>query len=176
MRAGGRGASPAAPSTTCCRAATGCSARWRKRVAAEYPDVPFQSLIVDDLAHRLVGAPHDFDVVLLPNLYGDVLSDAAAALVGGLGLAPSGCFGDGAAYFEPAHGTAPDLAGKNAINPTATLLSAAMLLEHLGFADASARLDGAIAAVYAEGHVLTPDQGGAATATQFCEAVTRALR
>ena len=144
-------------------------------VASEYPDVPFQSLIVDDLAHRLVAAPHDFDVVLLPNLYGDVLSDAAAALVGGLGMAPSGCFGDGAAYFEPAHGTAPDLAGKNAINPTATLLSAAMLLEHLGFADAAARLDGAVAAVYAEGRALTPDQGGAATTTQFGEAVARAL-
>ena len=81
------------------------------RVAREYPDVGFEVRIVDDLAHRLVAHARELDVVLLPNLYGDILSDAAAALVGGLGLAPSGCYGDDYAYFEPAHGTAPDIAG-----------------------------------------------------------------
>ena len=106
----------------------------RARRGAEFPDVPLEVQIVDDFARRLVAEPHTLDVVVLPNLYGDILSDAAAGLVGGLGLAPSGCYGDGYAYFEPAHGTAPDLAGRGTINPTATLLSAAMLLEHLGLA------------------------------------------
>jgi isocitrate/isopropylmalate dehydrogenase len=145
------------------------------RVAGEFPDVGFESLIVDDLAHRLVARPQSLDVVLLPNLYGDILSDAAAALVGGLGLAPSGCYGDGYAYFEPAHGTAPDLAGKGTINPTATILSAALMLEYLGFPEASLRLTAATAAVYAEGRSLTPDQGGNASTHTFCEAVAARL-
>jgi isocitrate/isopropylmalate dehydrogenase len=142
-----------------------------ERVAGEYPDIQFQSLIIDDLAHQLVTSPEDFDVVVMPNLYGDILSDAAAGLVGGLGLAPSGCYGDDYAYFESAHGTAPDIAGRNVINPTATLLSAAMMLEHLGFADAARRLDSALTRTYAEGRVLTPDQGGRASTTEFCEAI-----
>lgn len=145
------------------------------RVAAEYPDVAFESLLVDDLAHRLVGRAHELDVVLLPNLYGDVLSDAAAALAGGLGLAPSGCYGRDYAYFEPAHGTAPDLAGRGIINPTATILSAAMMLEHLGFAPAAGRLTRALELVYAGGAELTPDQGGSATTERFCEAVAAQL-
>lgn len=142
-----------------------------ERVAGEYPEIEFRSLIIDDLAHQLVSAPEAFDVVLLPNLYGDILSDAAAGLVGGLGLAPSGCYGDDYAYFESAHGTAPDIAGQGIINPTATLLSAAMMLEHLGFAEAAERLDSALARIYAEGRVLTPDQGGSASTTEFCDAV-----
>jgi len=146
-----------------------------KAVASEFPDVEFETPIIDDLAHRLVSRPHELDVVLLPNQYGDILSDAAGALVGGLGLAASGCYGDDYAYFESAHGTAPDLAGRNIINPTATLLSAAMMLEHLGFTEASSRLEQAIAAVYAEGRHLTPDQGGDATTTGFCDAVIHQL-
>jgi isocitrate/isopropylmalate dehydrogenase len=130
---------------------------------------------VDDLAHRLVADPQALDVVVLPNLYGDVLSDAAAALAGGLGLAPSGCYGEDYAYFEPAHGTAPDLAGRHVINPTATLLSGALLLEYLGFAEAGTRLVGAVERVYAEGKHLTPDQGGAAGTAEFCESVGEAL-
>jgi isocitrate/isopropylmalate dehydrogenase len=146
-----------------------------ERVAREYPDIEFQSLIVDDLAHRLVADPRELDVVLLPNLYGDILSDAAAALIGGLGLAASGCYGDDYAYFEPAHGTAPDLAGKGVINPTATLLSAAMMLEYLDMAEAALRLERAVARVYAEASHLTPDQGGEASTAEFCEAVARKL-
>ncbi|MCZ6783088.1 MAG: isocitrate/isopropylmalate family dehydrogenase, partial [Proteobacteria bacterium] len=110
-----------------------------ERMGGAYPDIELQCFIVDDFAHRLVAAPHELDVVVLPNLYGDVLSDAAAALVGGLGLAPSGCFGDDYAYFESAHGTAPDIAGRNVINPTATLLSAVMMLEHLGCGEGARR-------------------------------------
>jgi len=145
------------------------------RVARDYPDVAFEVRIVDDLAHRLVAHAPEFDVVLLPNLYGDILSDAAAALVGGLGLAPSGCYGDRYAYFEPAHGTAPDIAGKNIINPTATLLSGALLLAYLGFATEARSLERAIEATYADGSVLPPDQGGSASTTDFCAAVARRL-
>ena len=145
------------------------------RVATAYPDIEFETFIVDDFARRLVAAPQALDVVVLPNLYGDILSDAAAGVIGGLGLAPSGCYGDTYAYFESAHGSAPDIAGKNVINPTATILSAAMMLEHLGFAAAARRLESAVERVYADGRVLTPDQGGHASTTDFCNAVARAL-
>ena len=140
-------------------------------VAQEYPDVALDQFIVDDMAHRLVARPHDLDVLLLPNLYGDVLSDEGAATIGGLGLAPSGCFGESFAYFESAHGTAPDLVGRRRINPTATLLSAGMLLEHLGLSAAADQLDRAISAVYAASQALTVDQGGTATTDQFAAAV-----
>ncbi len=145
------------------------------RVAASYPDIAFETFIVDDFARRLVAAPHALDVVVLPNLYGDILSDAAAGVIGGLGLAPSGCYGDTYAYFESAHGSAPDIAGKNVINPTATILSATMMLEYLGFAAAARRLEAAVERVYAAGHALTPDQGGNASTTEFCEVVAREL-
>ncbi len=144
-------------------------------IGADYPDVPLDTYIVDDMAHRLVLRPHELDVVLLPNLYGDVLSDEGAATIGGLGLAPSGCYGDDFAYFESAHGTAPDIAGQDRINPTATLLSAVMLLEHVGLGDHAARLDAAVTAVYAKGDVLPADQGGTATTTAFAAAVVDAL-
>ena len=114
-------------------------------------------------------------MVILPNLYGDILSDSAAGLVGGLGLAASGCYGDDYAYFESVHGSAPDIAGKNIINPTASLLSACMMLEYLGFGVAGVRLQKAIERVYADGKVLTPDQGGGANTTRFCEAVAEYL-
>jgi isocitrate/isopropylmalate dehydrogenase len=145
------------------------------RVAAEYPDIAFETFIVDDFARRLVAEADQLDVVVLPNLYGDILSDAAAGLIGGLGLAPSGCYGDTYAYFESAHGTAPDIAGRNAINPTATILSAVLMLDHLGYADSARRLAAAVARVYADGRVLTRDQGGTATTTEFCSAVARHL-
>jgi isocitrate/isopropylmalate dehydrogenase len=146
-----------------------------RRVAAAYPDVAFETFIVDDFARRLVQSPHDLDVVVLPNLYGDILSDVAAGVIGGLGLAPSGCYGDGYAYFESAHGSAPDIAGKGIINPTATILSAAMMLEYLGFEPAARRLASAVERVYADGRRLTPDQGGSATTLEFCAAVERYL-
>jgi isocitrate/isopropylmalate dehydrogenase len=142
-----------------------------EEVGADYPDVFLTQYIVDDMAHRLVIRPGELDVVLLPNLYGDVLSDLGAGTIGGMGLAPSGCYGDGVAYFESAHGTAPDIVGQERINPTATLLSAVMMLEWLGLAQAANRLDRAISDVYAEGRTLTVDQGGAATSSEFAEAV-----
>jgi isocitrate/isopropylmalate dehydrogenase len=147
-----------------------------REIAAEYPGLVFEQFIVDDMAHRLVSAPHELDVLLLPNLYGDVLSDEGAATLGGLGLAPSGCYGEGFAYFESAHGTAPDLAGQGRINPTATLLSAVLLLEHLGLEAFARRLDAAVSRVYAEGRTLTRDQGGTASTEAFADAVIAALR
>ncbi|MBI3797631.1 MAG: isocitrate/isopropylmalate dehydrogenase family protein, partial [Deltaproteobacteria bacterium] len=103
------------------------------------------------------------------------LSDAAAGTLGGLGLAPSGCYGDTYAYFESVHGSAPDIAGKNMINPTATLLSAVLMLEYVGQDGAAALLDRAITQVYAQGRVLTRDQGGTASTTAFCAAVQEHL-
>jgi 3-isopropylmalate dehydrogenase len=113
--------------------------------------------------------------VVLPNESGDAFSDGAAGLVGGLGLAPSACFGKDYAYFEPVHGTAPDLMGKNIINPTAMLLSTKWMLEYLGFEEAAQRLEKAVYEVYEEGKYLTPDQGGISSTTEFCKAVKNKL-
>ncbi|MGH7963135.1 MAG: isocitrate/isopropylmalate dehydrogenase family protein [Candidatus Binatia bacterium] len=140
-----------------------------------YPDLRYEQYIVDDFARRLVASPSEFDVVVMPNLYGDILSDVAAGTIGGLGLAPSGCYGETYAYFESVHGSAPDIAGKNIINPTATLLSAVLMLAYLEHHEAAARLEQAIARVYAEGRVLTPDQGGTSSTTAFCAAVQNFL-
>ena len=143
--------------------------------AREYPDLGYEQYIVDDFARRLVASPSQFDVVVMPNLYGDILSDVAAGTIGGLGLAPSGCYGDTYAYFESVHGSAPDIAGQNIINPTATLLSAALLLDYLGWTDEAQRLENAIAQVYARGETLPPDQGGPASTTEFCAEVQKVL-
>jgi len=145
-------------------------------VVAAYPQLTYEERLIDDFARRLVASPQELDVVVLPNLYGDILSDEAAATVGGLGLAPSGCYADGFAYFEPTHGSAPDIAGQHIINPVATLLSAAMMLDYLGFANDGQRLVSAIEQVYREGRCLTPDQGGAAGTEACCEAVKTTLR
>jgi isocitrate/isopropylmalate dehydrogenase len=142
-----------------------------EEVAAGYPEVKYEEFIVDDFARRLVQSSRDLDVVVMPNLYGDILSDAAAGTIGGLGLAPSGCYGDDYAYFESVHGTAPDIKGMGIINPTATMLSAAMMLDYLGFGDKSKRFEDAIRKVYAEGKVLTPDQGGSGKTVEFTRAV-----
>ena len=144
-------------------------------LAGEYPDVTFDTFIVDDFACRIITQPQTLDVVVMPNLYGDILSDAAAGLIGGLGLAASVCYGRNYAYFESAHGTAPDIAGQNIINPTATLLSGAMMLRYLGFAAAGESLEQAIEATYADGAALTPDQDGTASTTDFCAEVANHL-
>lgn len=140
-------------------------------VVSQYRDLAFESFIVDDFACRLIREPQRFDVVVMPNLYGDILSDAAGGLLGSLGLAASGCYGNDYAYFEPAHGTAPDIAGTNTINPTATLLSATMMLEYLGHPRTAMKLEECVENVYVAGQALTPDQGGTATAQEFVDAV-----
>ena len=146
-----------------------------REVALEYPGLVYEQFIIDDMAHRLVMRPHDLDVLLLPNLYGDILSDEGAGTIGGMGLAPSGCYGDDWAYFESAHGTAPDIAGMGIINPTATLESAEMMLHHLGLEAPADRLDRALAQVYEDGEHVTPDQGGVASTEEFATAVIDAL-
>jgi isocitrate/isopropylmalate dehydrogenase len=142
-----------------------------EETAAGYPDIKYEQFIVDDFARRIVQSSHSLDVVVMPNLYGDILSDAAAGTIGGLGLAPSGCYGDGYAYFESVHGTAPDILGMGIINPTATMLSATMMLEYLGFDEQSRRFENAIRKVYGEGKVLTVDQGGSAKTREFTAAI-----
>lgn len=142
-----------------------------ERVAGDYPDIEFRTYIIDDFACRLITQPQSFDVVVMPNLYGDIMSDAAAGLVGSLGMAASGCYGDDYAYFESAHGTAPDLLGKGVVNPTATLLSACMMLRHLGCSESAERVESGIRAVYADGTQRTPDQGGSGTTDGFMRAL-----
>jgi isocitrate dehydrogenase (NAD+) len=142
-----------------------------RNVAKENPDIEYHELIVDNTCMQLVLDPQQFDVLLLPNLYGDVVSDLAAGLVGGLGMVPSGNFGNDAALFEAVHGTAPDIAGKGLANPTALLLSAVMMLRHIGEPDAARRVQGAIDRVYREGRHLTRDIGGTASTAEFTDAL-----
>jgi 3-isopropylmalate dehydrogenase len=146
-----------------------------EETVARYPSLTFQQLIIDNCFHQLVLNPQQFDVIILPNELGDVFTDGAAALIGGLGLAPSAVIGKDYAYFEPIHGTAPDIAGKDIINPTATILSAVMMLEYLGFEKDAERLEKAVYAVYSDGKYLTRDQGGQASTTEFCLAVKAKL-
>ena len=128
-----------------------------RRTAAEYPLVTFEDRIIDALCMQLVQTPERFDVLVLPNFYGDVVCDVAAGLIGGLGVAPGGHVGDAGAVFEATHGTAPRLAGTNRANPVGVTLSAAMMLRHIGETDAGDRLESAVAAVLAEGTYLTDD-------------------
>lgn len=142
-----------------------------KGIVGDYLDLEFESFIVDDCACRLVLEPQAFDVVVTPNLYGDILSDIAGGLLGSLGMAASGCYGQNYAYFEPAHGTAPDIAGTNTINPTATILSTVMMLEYLDYESIARQLYRATEHVYQQGISLTPDQGGNASTSEFVDAV-----
>jgi 3-isopropylmalate dehydrogenase len=136
-----------------------------------YPGLSYQEFLIDDLARRMVAAPETLDVVVLSNEHGDILADVASGSIGGLGLSPSACYGEHYAYFEPVHGSAPDLAGKGIINPTAMLLSGAMMLAHLGYTHQSQQLERAIELTYHEGVSLTCDQGGKASTVEFVEAV-----
>jgi isocitrate dehydrogenase (NAD+) len=128
-----------------------------REVAEENPDVEFEDRIVDNLTMQLVQRPEEYDVLVCTNLYGDIVSDLAAGLVGGLGLAPGGNFGERAAVFEPTHGSAPKYTGQNKVNPMAMMLSGVMMLQHLEERDAADRLEGAIASVIAEGRSVTYD-------------------
>src|SRR5487761_795849 len=142
-----------------------------RKVAEKYPDIEYRELIVDNACMQLVMNPTQFDVLLLPNLYGDVVSDLAAGLVGGLGVVPSGNIGDVAALFEAVHGTAPDIVGKGIANPTAIVMSAAMMLNYLNEMEASRRILDALDKVYREGKHTTRDVGGTGTTQEFTQAV-----
>ncbi len=128
-----------------------------REVAQEYPDIEFEDRLVDNMTMQLVKRPRQFDVVVAPNLYGDIISDLCAGLVGGLGVAPGANIGDEIAVFEPTHGSAPKYAGQNKVNPMALMLSGVMMLHHLGEVKAADRLEGAIAGVIAEGKNITYD-------------------
>jgi len=138
-----------------------------RQVAEEYTDIEFSNVIVDALCMQLVRAPQQFDVLVLPNLYGDIVSDLCAGLVGGLGVAPGANLGDDAAIFEATHGSAPRYAGQNKVNPVAMMLSGVMMLRHLGEINSAARLEKAIADVIAEGKNVTYDLKPGATGGQI---------
>jgi isocitrate dehydrogenase (NAD+) len=142
-----------------------------REVAAEFTDIAYNELIVDNACMQLVMRPETFDLLVLPNLYGDIISDLTAGLVGGLGIVPGANIGDHHAIFEAVHGTAPDIAGKGLANPTALMQSAVLMLAHMGERDASERLQNAIRQVYAEARHLTGDVGGQASTSEFTDAV-----
>ena len=147
------------------------------QVAAEYEGrVQFEDRIVDNMCMQLVQKPDLYDVLVLPNLYGDIVSDLAAGLVGGLGVAPGANIGDTAAVFEPVHGSAPKYAGQNKANPTALMLSGALMLRHLGETDAAVAVEEAVRGVIAEGRTVTYDLGGSAGTREFGEAVAARVR
>jgi len=142
-----------------------------REVAKDYPEIGYGELIVDNACMQMVMRPETYDVLVLPNLYGDIVSDLAAGLVGGLGIVPGANLGDNCAVFEAVHGSAPDIAGKGLANPTALMQSARLMLMHLGERTAAEKLQRAIESVYAEGKFLTRDVGGQASTTEFTDAV-----
>jgi isocitrate dehydrogenase (NAD+) len=149
--------------------------RCTRDVAREYPDVSYDEKIIDAACMSLVMNPEKFDVLVLPNLYGDIVSDLAAGLVGGLGVVPGANVGHDCAVFEAVHGSAPDIADQNLANPTALLLSGLMMLDHIGERDASARIRAAVGRILSAGKVRTRDLGGKASTTEFTEAICREL-
>ncbi|HBT20759.1 MAG TPA: isocitrate dehydrogenase (NAD(+)) [Peptococcaceae bacterium] len=146
-----------------------------RRVAEDYPEIEFEDRIVDNMAMQLVQKPELYDVLVMPNLYGDILSDLCAGLVGGLGVAPGANIGDEYALFEPVHGTAPKYAGKNVANPMAMMLSAVLMLKHINEEEAAAKIINALQEVLKEGKVLTKDLGGQASTSQFADAVVEKI-
>jgi len=146
-----------------------------RKVAVEYPTIEHDEKIVDNLCMQLVMNPYQFDVLLMENLYGDIVSDLAAGLVGGLGVVPSANLGEKAALFEAVHGTAPDIAGKNLANPTALLMSAVMMLRHINEGAAAERIETALNKVLEKRQTVTRDLGGNATTNEFTDAIIAAL-
>jgi isocitrate dehydrogenase (NAD+) len=136
--------------------------RTASEVAHDYPKIKCDDAMIDSCVYHLASQPEGWDVLLMPNQYGDIISDLCAGLVGSFGLAPGACFGDGVAIFEAAHGAAPDLAGQNRVNPVALILSGAMMFDYLGEAEAAQRIRDAVRTVIKEGRTVTPDLGGSA--------------
>jgi isocitrate dehydrogenase (NAD+) len=146
-----------------------------RAVAEHHKEIEYKEMIVDNACMQMVLNPQQFDMLLLPNLYGDVMSDLAAGLVGGLGVVPSANIGDESAMFEAVHGTAPDIAGKGLANPTALLMSSILMLDHLGERSAARRIESALEKVYREGKNHTKDLGGHTTTQQFTDALIAAI-
>jgi len=144
-------------------------------IASKYPDIEYNEMTAENLCMKLVMCPEDFDILVLPNLYGDLVAELGAGLVGGLGVVPGVNIGAESAVYEATHGTAPDLAGKGIANPTASILCGAMLLKRLGERTASEKIHNSVIKVLAEGKYVTPDQGGRASTDEMAEAVIRNL-
>ena len=142
-----------------------------RRIAAKYPGIEFEDIIVDAMSMKLVMTPHNYQVILAPNLYGDILSDMAAGLIGGLGMAPSANIGDRAAVFEPVHGSAPDIAGKNIANPSSAILTGVMMLKYMGEERAALNIENALKAVLKNKNLHTQDIGGNLTTREFKDEV-----
>lgn len=138
-----------------------------RNIAAKYPNIKFEDVIIDAMSMKLIMNPHDYQVIVAPNLYGDILSDMAAGLIGGLGMAPSANIGDDTAIFEPVHGSAPDIAGKNIANPTSAILSGIMMLKHMGENDAALKIENALKSVLKNKELHTKDIGGNLNTTEF---------
>jgi isocitrate dehydrogenase (NAD+) len=153
-----------------------------RRVAREFPEIEFGDVIVDNMCMQLVQKPHLYDVIVAPNLYGDIISDLCAGLVGGLGMAPGANIGEREAVFEPTHGSAPKYAGLNKVNPTAAILSGVMMLRHIGEDEAAQRLESAVASVIAKGRHVTydlkedPSDPSAVSTEEMADAIIRELR
>merc|ERR1719239_1377686 len=146
-----------------------------REAAKKYPQVNYREMYLDTVCLNMVQDPTEFDVLVMPNLYGDILSDLCAGLIGGLGVTPSGNIGLGGAIFEAVHGTAPDIAGKDLANPTALLLSACMMLRHMDLYDHAAKIESACFQVIKEGKAITGDLGGSAKCSEFTEEIIRKI-
>jgi isocitrate dehydrogenase (NAD+) len=149
--------------------------RCSRNVAKEYPEITYGEHIVDNACMQLVMNPYQYDVLVMENLYGDIISDLCAGLVGGLGLVPSANLGDKYAIFEAVHGSAPDIAGKNLANPTALLRSALLMLRHIGEHDAALKIRNALEKVYRDRDKLTKDVGGKNGTSEFADEIIRAM-
>ena len=146
-----------------------------RKVATEYPDIEFEDRIVDNMAMQLVQKPHIYDILVLPNLYGDIMSDLCAGLVGGLGVAPSANIGEDIKVFEPVHGSAPKYTGMNKVDPTAQILSGVLMLHHVGQEEAAQKIYDAVAEVIREGKTVTYDLGGEAGTSEMADAIIARL-
>lgn len=147
--------------------------RCSKECASEYSDIEFEDVIVDAMSMKLVQNPQNYDIVVAPNLYGDILSDMSAGLVGGLGIAPGANIGHDIAVFEPVHGSAPDIAGKNIANPSSTILSGVMMLKYMGEFDAAIRIESALSKTLENGTKLTKDLGGSTGTSEFAQEIIK---
>jgi isocitrate dehydrogenase (NAD+) len=149
--------------------------RCSRNISHEYPEITYGEHIIDNTCMQLVTNPYQYDMLLMENLYGDIVSDLCAAFVGGLGLVPGANIGDGCAIFEAVHGSAPDIAGRNLANPTALMRSSIQMLRHLGEVEAATRLKQALHRVYREKQHLTRDMSGKASTAEFTDAVVQAM-
>lgn len=158
-----------------CKLTDGLFLECAREIAQQYPQIEHKEILVDNLCMQLVQKPSQFDVLLLPNLYGDIVSDLTAGLVGGLGLATGANLGDECAVFEPVHGSAPDIAGQNLANPTALLRCAIEMLKHINQFEVAQKIENALLKVFENGNVLTRDLGGNATTTEFKNEIIKNL-